>query len=286
MHRLDTASPQPVRRRSTPQPRKGEALGALPFYSTAALVTRTPPGHEIGVVGQFDQRARPSWTCATSKFVSQTYSDPSVSTLNSSRTALLPGIVGRSPWRAGSRGAEGVQGVVTEEDRRPARHRKRQVAPPTQPEERSLYTSDGRINPEVMASVAKYHEIGKTSRTLIYAISVPASLAATALPASYLAGHVTAVNISVTLGLVLTATITGGGALWWGWKQRKKASDARKRVKELEGQLRDAHQERDSARRRAEGLERDADRLRKDLEREPEQSAERPEGRRPRGRKQ
>jgi hypothetical protein len=80
---------------------------------------------------------------------------PGVLTPNSSRTALLRGIVGRLPCRAGSRGAEGVQGVMTEGDRRPARHRKRQVAPPTQPEERSLYTSDGRINPEVMTSIGR-----------------------------------------------------------------------------------------------------------------------------------
>jgi hypothetical protein len=155
------------------------------------------------------------------------------------------------------------------------RHAEREVAP-RQAEERALYTSDGSLNPDVVSSVTRERERGRTWRTGIIALCIPATVAATGLPAWLVAGTVTTVNISVAAGMTLVATISGGGGLWWGRHQHRRASEARQRVVELEGRLGVMTEERDSLRRRTEGLERDLNRLRDERDRQRELPAKQP----------
>ena len=123
-----------------------------------------------------------------------------------------------------------------------------------------LHTSDGSLDPQVILKATEQGEKGKTRRFVAGCISAPICIAATGIPAYFLAGTTT--NISVTFALTYgaSATVAGGSGWVFGAWKHKKASDARNRVKELENKAL-------AAQHRVTELEADVTRYRADLER-------------------
>lgn len=106
------------------------------------------------------------------------------------------------------------------------------------------------------ATVAKWRAITSIARTLIISGAVPCTFLAITPVANALAGKETAVNITVALTAALALTVTTGGAGAWGYQQKKRADDARKRVEQLESKLMSMSDQVESLERRNELLER------------------------------
>jgi hypothetical protein len=140
----------------------------------------------------------------------------------------------------------------------------RRVAKKTTP---ALRNRDRDIDPNVQAVVTQTQESGKTRRFIAGAVSAPLTVAATGLPAWVIAGTTTNFNVTFALTFGLAATVAGVPGWAWGAWKHKKATDARRRVGELEGQTSVLIEARNAAQSRAEDLESDVRRYREDVDR-------------------